>query len=254
MAEMQASIITPVRTNDDRQGPFFAATEENDLFGIPFARNNTDRHYTQGLKFTWLGRDDDLPQWARQVSNDLPELGLHATAQNLGYVFGQNMYTPQDLHTSALITDDRPYAGWLYGGVYLQRRGNVGDSPVPTEENFEVDFGVTGHASLAGTVQTWFHQQYVPGDVPHGWHNQLAGQPGLLLKYDRFWRLSVNDQTARYIDFIPHVGTDLGNIMIFQNLGGAVRIGENLPNDFGPQIIDLPASLDGGTTPNPLIA
>jgi len=146
MAEMQASIITPVRTNDDRQGPLFAATEENDLFGIPFARNNTDRHHTQGLKFTWLARDDDLPQWARQVSADLPQLGLSATAQNLGYVFGQNMYTPEDLHASALIIDDRPYAGWLYGGVYLQRRGNVGDSPVPTEENFEVDFGAMGHA------------------------------------------------------------------------------------------------------------
>jgi hypothetical protein len=228
MAAVQASITTPVRTNDDRQGPFFAATEENDLFGTPFG-SNTDRHYTQGLKFTWLGRDDDLPRWARQVSDDLPQLGLHAAAQNLGYVFGQNMYTPQNLHTNALITDDRPYAGWLYGGVYLQRRGNVDDSRVPTEENFEVDFGTTGPASLAGTIQTWSHREYVPGDVPHGWHNQLAGEPGLLLKYERFWRLSVNDQTARYVDFIPHVGADLGNIMIFQNLGGHCESAKTCP-------------------------
>ena len=71
-----------------------------------------------------------------------------------------------------------------------------------------------------------------------------------MLKYERFWRLSVNDQTARYVDFIPHVGADLGNIMIFQNLGGTLRIGENLPEDFGPRTIDSPASLGGGLTPD----
>lgn len=248
-ADMQTSLVTPVRMNDDRQGPFFAATEENDLFGSPFANGNTDRHYTQGLKFTWLGGDDDLPQWARQVSDDLPQLGLHTAAQNLGYVFGQNMYTPQNLRASALITNDRPYSGWLYGGVYLQRRGDVGNSTVPVEESFEVDIGTTGPDSLADSAQTGFHERYVPKDVPHGWHNQLAGEPGLLLKYERFWRLSVDDQTARYVDFIPHVGGELGNIMIFQNLGGTLRVGENLPDDFGPQLIDSPASLGGGVTP-----
>lgn len=247
-ADTQASLLASVRSNDNRQGPFFAVTEENDLFGTPLG-SNTDRHYTQGLKFTWLGGDDDLPRWAKQVSDDIPQMGLHATAQNLGYVFGQNMYTPQNLHTSALITNDRPYAGWLYGGVYLQRREGVDDSSVPVQESFEVDFGTTGPAALGGTIQTWFHREYVPNDVPSGWHNQLAGEPGLLLKYERFWRLSVNEQSSRYIDFIPHVGGDLGNIMIFQNLGGTVRVGKNLPDDFGPQIIDSPASLGGGITP-----
>jgi hypothetical protein len=248
-ADMQAPVVAPAPTNDDRQGPFFAVTEENDLFGTPFASNNTDRHYTQGLKFTWCDRDNDLPPWARRVSDDLPQLGLQSTAQNVGYVFGQNIYTPQNLHTSELITNDRPYAGWLYGGVYLQRRGNVYDSLVPTEESFEVDFGATGPASLAGTIQRSFHEEFVPNDVPQGWHNQLAGEPGLLLKYERFWRLSVNDQVARYADLIPHVGGELGNIMIFQNAGATVRIGENLPDDFGPQLIDSPASLGGGITP-----
>jgi hypothetical protein len=248
-ADAQAPLLTPAPASDNRQGPFFAATEENDLFSNPFTGDHTDRHYTQGLKFTWLGGDDDLPPWARQVSDDLPQLGLRATAQNLGYVFGQNMYTPQNLHASALITNDRPYAGWLYGGVYLQRREDMDDSTVPVEESFEVDFGTTGPASLAGAIQTGFHEDYVSSDIPHGWHNQLAGEPGLLLKYERFWRLSVNDQTARYVDFIPHMGGDLGNIMIFQDLGGALRVGDNLPDDFGPQLIDSPASLGGGITP-----
>ncbi|HTS19128.1 MAG TPA: lipid A deacylase LpxR family protein [Verrucomicrobiae bacterium] len=250
-AENRTPVVGSSTTNEDRQGPFFAVTEENDLFSNPFtATDHTDRHYTQGLKFTWLNGDDDMPQWVRRVSDDVPKLGINMTAQNLGYVFGENMYTPQNLQESALITNDRPYAGWLYGGVYLQRRGEVGDSGVPVQESFEIDFGTTGPDSLAGWAQTHFHQAFDSADVPQGWHNQLAGEPGLLLKYERFWRWSPNAETARYVDLIPHAGGELGNIMIFQNLGGVVRVGYNLPEDFGVQTIDSPASLGGGTTSN----
>jgi len=249
-AEDQATALTLTRTDADRQGPFFAVTEENDLFSNPFTANHTDRHYTQGLKFTWLNGDNDLPQWAKKLSDDLPQLGLHTTAQNLGYVFGQNMYTPQNLHLSTLITNDRPYAGWLYGGVYLQRRGDVGNSGVPVEESFEVDFGTTGPNSLAAWAQTTFHEGFDTTDVPQGWHNQLIGEPGLLLKYERFWRFSPDEASARYVDFIPHLGGELGNIMIFQNLGGTLRVGVNLPDDFGLQLIDSPSSLGGEITSN----
>ena len=64
-----------------------------------------------------------MPGWAAAVSEALPRWAIRTNAQNLGYVFGQNMYTPQNLLTNGLIKTDRPYAGWLYGGVYLQRRG-----------------------------------------------------------------------------------------------------------------------------------
>jgi lipid A 3-O-deacylase len=182
------------------------------------------------------------------LSDDLPRLGLNTTAQNWGYVFGQNMYTPQDLQARALITNDRPYAGWLYGGVYLQRRGAAGTTGIRTEESFEADFGLTGPASLAAFFQRESHRYIVFSEDPKGWHNQIPGEPGLLLKYQRFWRLSPTAETARYIDFIPHVGGEVGNIMVFQNLGATLRAGVNLPDDFGVQIIDSPASSSGGIT------
>ncbi|HVM61707.1 MAG TPA: lipid A deacylase LpxR family protein [Verrucomicrobiae bacterium] len=249
-ADSQASIVTPAEPSGDRQGPLLAVTEENDLFSNPITADHTDRHYTQGLKLTWLNGDNELPPWARTVSDDLPKLGLGMTAQNFGYVLGQNMYTPANLQTNALITNDRPYAGWLYGGAFLQRRGEVGDARIPVQESFEADFGTTGPGSLAGWIQTHFHQTFDSASVPHGWKNQLSGEPGLLLKYQRFWRLSPDAATARYLDLIPHMGGELGNIMIFQNLGGILRVGYNLPDDFGPQLIDSPASLGGGTTSN----
>ena len=233
---------------DERQGPIFAITEENDLFSNPFTADHTDRHYTHGLKFTYLGGDDDLPRWAVNASDHLPLLGIDRSAQNLGYVFGQNMYTPEDLESDALIKTDRPYAGWLYGGVYLQRRGKTDADGIPVQEDFEVDLGVTGRPSLAGIIQTAFHSVFDRTRIPKGWNDQVATEPGLLLKYARLWRLSLNPTTARYVDLIPHIGADLGNIQISGNMGATARLGVNLPDDFGMQIIDSPASAGGGVT------
>ena len=234
---------------DESQGPFFAITEENDLFSNPLTADHTDRHYTQGLKFTYRDGDNELPQWVFRASDALPALWMNTRAQNVGYVFGQNIYTPQDILTSAPIKTDRPYGGWLYGGMFFQRRGDASDAQIPVLESFEVDVGVTGPASLAEAVQVNFHHWFLASDVPRGWHNQLDNEPGLLLKYERLWRLSLNEQTARYVDLIPHLGAEVGNVMIFGDLGATLRVGMNLPDDFGVQIIDAPASLNGGTTP-----
>ena len=171
-----------VRAADENQGPIFAITEENDLFSNPLTADHTDRHYTQGVKLTYRDSDDELPQWVVKASSALPPLWMITRAQNIGYVFGQNIYTPQDLLTSALIKTDRPYGGWLYGGVFLQRRGDTGDARIPVLESFEVDSGVTGPASLAGATQVNFHHWFLASDVPRGWRNQLDTEPGLLLK------------------------------------------------------------------------
>ncbi|HTS18881.1 MAG TPA: lipid A deacylase LpxR family protein [Verrucomicrobiae bacterium] len=232
------------------QGPIFALTEENDLFGTLLAGNNTDRHYTQGLKLTYRGADNDLPQWAGHASEGLPRVALDLEAQNLGYVFGQNIYTPEDLHTNGLIRTDRPYGGWLYVGMYLQRRGLTGADGIPVMEDFEIDAGVTGPPSLAETAQKNFHEWFITNDIPRGWDNQIKTEPGLLLKYERLWRLSPNDQTARYVDVIPHAGVKVGNIEISGDLGTILRAGWNLPDDFGVPIIDSASSDGGGITPN----
>jgi lipid A 3-O-deacylase len=240
------ALATNVRAADEQRGPFFAMTEENDIF----SDHNQDRHYTQGLKLTYLGGDDDFPQWVKNASEALPRIGIDVSAQNLGFDFGQNIYTPQDLRTKALVKTDRPYGGWSYIGMFLQRRGEVDTTKIPVLESFEVDLGIAGPESLAGGAQVNFHEWFCPGKVPRGWRNQLEDEPGLLLKYERLWRLSFNDQTAHYIDLIPHVGGELGNIAILGNAGATLRLGWNLPDDFGVQVIDSPVSLGGGITPS----
>jgi lipid A 3-O-deacylase len=242
-----ASPASSTHSNEDQQGPMVTTTEENDFFATPF--HHTDRHYTQGLKFTYQQGDDDVPRWTKGLSDDFPAMGFKPQTLRLGFVFGQNIYTPQDLQQRAVVTNDRPYGGWLYTGMYLQREGTTYGWDIPVMETFEVDGGVTGPPSLGEATQVTFHHAFFPRSIPNGWHNQIDTEPGMLLKYQRLWRLSTGEEAAHYIDLIPHIGGEVGNIMIFGNIGAALRAGVNLPDDYGIQIIDSPVSANGGISP-----
>ena len=70
---------------------------------------------------------------------------------------------PENLAATGLITTDRPYAGWLYSSLTLQRRGTISPRWLALE-NFRLDLGVTGRESLAQEAQEFTH------DVkPRGW-------------------------------------------------------------------------------------
>ncbi len=157
-----------------RQGAVFTVIEENDLVV------DTDRHYTQGIKLSYLHEDGYLPLGSGWLNDALPKPGLVPEAAKFGYSIGQNIYTPGNINTQQLLANDRPYAGWLYLGFILQRRGkSFGDHP--TLEDIELELGVVGPASLADRAQTWVHEIRGSGK-PLGWEHQLKNEPGLRLK------------------------------------------------------------------------
>lgn len=226
---------------DDQKG-MLAITEEDDSFANPF-RNHQDRHYTQGLKISLFSGDDFMTNTATWLNGILPERNSFAPANyNFAWVIlGQNIYTPEDLLASAPIKNDRPYAGWLYTGLVLQRRADS-SANFATMESFEINLGVVGPASLAEQAQTAVHRWWFPDDIPQGWDNQLKNEPGLILKYGRTWRWSPTPATARYFDTLPHLGANLGNVSTLATGGVSMRAGFNLPANFGEQIIDSPTS------------
>lgn len=232
---------------EDQTG-FLAITEENDSFSNPFGRHQ-DRHYTQGLKISLFGGDDFMTNTTARLDSLLPAWGIKPQASDLGWIMlGQNIYTPSNIISRAAVTNDRPYAGWLYTGVAYQRRGDLTPN-LAVMENFEIDLGVVGPYSLAGPSQITVHHLYFgTEDIPKGWRNQLDNEPGMELKYARLWRWSPTTATARYFDVIPRIGGELGNVQIFATAGATLRIGYNLPPDFGVQIIDSPATVNGGLT------
>ena len=242
-----AWLLNASAATDDQSG-FLAITEENDSFSNPFGTHQ-DRHYTQGLKISLFGGDDFMTNTTARLDRLIPAWGINPQAGDLGWIIlGQNIYTPSNILARAPIPTDRPYAGWLYTGAVYQRRGELAPN-LAVMENFEINLGVVGPYSLAAGSQIAVHHLFFgTNDIPKGWRNQLDNEPGLELKYARLWRWTPTTATAKYFDVIPRVGGELGNVQIFATAGATMRLGYNLPQDFGVQIIDSPATVNGGLT------
>ena len=231
----------------------FSAIEENDYLYNPQQGQHQDRHYTQGLKFIYM--EGGEPWWALglglpALSKHLPDIWLKPESTTFGLSVGQNIYTPQNDAATNLIRSDRPYAGWLYIGAMIQRRGEIlGHTPVL--ESFGLDIGVIGPEAQAGGAQNEVHKfRRINGF--DGWGNQIKTEPAFVLKYGRAWKFSFNEESSHYFDVIPNVGANLGTVMVSANAGTTARLGFNLPDDFGIQTIDSPFTLSPGTSRGPI--
>jgi len=139
-----------------------------------------------------------------------------------GVSLSQYMYTPSDISIAELMEEDRPYGGWLYIGMLLMSIDN------DEMDMMELDVGVTGPASLCNEVQTGVHK-LIDSQTPYGWDNQINTELGINIIYQKRYRY----RYSNYLDFIPHYGGSLGNIFTYVGVGGIVRAGYNLPDDFG---------------------
>ena len=206
---------------------------ENDFFG------NKDRHFTHGTRIAWMSAEDDVPEWIREASRHVPIFDAEAS-RRIVWSLSQSMFTPQEIEREELITDDRPYAGWLHTGVGLVSvSGNRLD-------NLQLDLGVVGPWSFAEDMQRAWHKVF-GFRKPRGWDNQLENEPGVVLTYERAWR---NWVSIPFIgldgDFSPHLGASVGNVLTQGAAGFMLRIGDDLHEyyDYGPPRIrpSLPGS------------
>lgn len=233
----------PARADDAGR---ISVIEENDF---PFGR---DRHYTQGTRLSYLSpavtHGSDLDPFAT-LGDLLPIFpGDDATGRRYDLLVGQSLFTPQ--HTSLSRPDprDRPYAGWLYGGVSLLQ-----ETDHRMLENLELDLGVVGPAALGQQMQNDFHQ-LIGAATAKGWGHQLENEPGLMLSYERTWRFARPLGDGLAVDVLPQLGATVGNVMTYGEAGALLRFGRNLGADYGPARIRPapsgtdyfnPAGLDG---------
>lgn len=195
-------------------------------------QDSSDRHYTNGasLAFTFGAA------WADSLAAALP---LHPGGEGasdrraaFGLSITQLIYTPDFPENPALRpAADRQYAGWLYGSAFLQRRGGN------EFDELGINLGVIGGPSLAEDAQKWVHD--IVGDpAPIGWESQLGDEVGIDLTYRRLWRLGPNvgkDVAPDALDFqaIPGVSFALGTVNRNAAAEMTLRVGMNLPDDFG---------------------
>lgn len=200
---------------------------ENDLFA------GTDRYYTNGVKVSWSSTDlaaySDTPYASPLLPllNAIPWVNDPGYQKNLTFSIGQNIYTPDDTESVGVVEGDRPYAGWLYGGFGLVWKD------ADYRNTFAMNIGVVGPLSYGEEAQRLIHE--VRGfDVPRGWDNQLHNEVGVLAVYERTWRWPHRDRRVGFDwESLPHAGIAVGNVADYLNLGGELRIGLNLPDDFG---------------------
>lgn len=211
----------------DEAGGTFGFYMENDLFA------GTDQHYTSGLKLSWSSRDLDQLGDSSYASpflpifNLLPYINQTDYQKNLVFALGQNIYTPVNTDARALVLDDRPYAGWLYLGIgVVWKNADVRNSLV-------LDLGVVGPWSYGEEAQSFIHDLRGFGS-PNGWDNQLENEVGFTLAYERKWRWPKHERRSGFDwETLPHAGLALGTVRTFLNVGGEIRAGINLPDDFG---------------------
>jgi lipid A 3-O-deacylase len=177
---------------------------ENDLF------SGTDEYSTNAVQITWVSQDlsqyeDDrrLPKWAIPVIKTVPFSGNPNSIHNVGILFGQQLFTPSDTQTISSSEEDRPYAGYLYGGLALHSKT---DSKLDT---LEIVLGVVGPAAKGEQAQNTIHDLR---DIPtaKGWDNQLHNEPAVSLAWQRKWRLhsmALFDRLS--YDLISHAGAGI---------------------------------------------
>lgn len=205
---------------------------ENDRF------SNTDRHYTHGTRLAWVSTAaESEPRWVAELLHDLyPFEDLRQG--RVGLAFGQNIYTPEDTSSRAVVQDERPYAGWLYGAisVHAETSSHSPDGVPDTLDTVELQAGVVGPSAFAKQVQNGFHE-LIDVAESQGWNNQLDNEPGIMLIGERRWRARPLDILGFEADAIPNVGAAVGNVMTFANAGMIARFGSALDADYGPPLI-----------------
>jgi hypothetical protein len=216
----------------DDQGPRPASTftfyQENDIY------TGSDRDYTNGIKLSWMSpdlgtyRDDPrLPSWSHDLIGALPFQEGPGLLRTVSLSVGQNIYTPDDIVDGTHDGDDRPYAGITYVSIGFHSRNTS------IMDTWEFDLGIVGPHSYAEDTQKLVHE-LTHSDYPTGWERQLHDEPFLNLFYERKWRLfpGAFGKGMGY-DVIPHAGCAVGNAFTAVNGGGQVRLGWQLPSDFG---------------------
>ena len=207
------------KIDEDNKG-IFSLVFENDIF------SGHDANYTNGIRLGWISPETNVPDWLRWSADWLP---LDSSGnKRYSVAVGQSLFTPSNILTAAPQPGERPYAGWLYGSV-----GALSDTGT-TLDNVMLTLGVVGPAALGRQTQTDVHR-IIGDDKPQGWDNQIKNEAGVELDYERKWRGILEfSPFGLGVDIIPHVAANLGNIYTQAIAGATMRIGYDLPQDYGP--------------------
>jgi lipid A 3-O-deacylase len=223
-------LAAPALAADKPEGAF-SIIVENDVFF------NSDRDYTNGVQLAYTTEPYENVASIVSFARALPLFADHGEVRTT-YALGQNIFTPKHTELVVPLPSERPYAGYLYGALGLIE-ANAGRL-----DQLEIQVGVVGPMALAKEAQFWVHS--IINDLkPNGWHYQLHNEPAFNVFYERSYKIIPPQSVlGMLLDIEPHIGGAVGTVYDYADAGAMVRLGFNLPNDFGPLRIEptLPGS------------
>lgn len=205
---------------------------DNDLLGS----GDQDQGYTNGAVITLVSpdlvdyiNDPCLPKIARWLNSWIDGKPTSpADQKNMVLSIGQSLYTPQDWVRSNVINDDRPYAAIVMTSFgYNIRRGS-------SLRTTQLRIGVVGPIALGEEAQDAVHGA-IGDEKFSGWDNQLRNEPLVGVVHERMAKHTGHapGKFDAQWDVISHWGGSLGNAFSHANAGAELRLGWNLPDDFG---------------------
>lgn len=201
----------------------FSINAFSDSIGLSIENDfiaGTDSFYSHGTRIQWLSETNEL--WGKAL--DYAPI-FDNREKYIGFNLSQYIYTPSTKMIKEWQPEDRPYCGWLYGGFmgFAQSDKNL--------DFFEADIGTIGEYSYARETQTFVHK-IIGSHKPMGWDNQIENQIGADAVYQHKYLQNFN---LGYFDFqlIPHGGGCFGNVHDYVDAGLLLRLGHNIPKDFG---------------------
>lgn len=142
-----------------------------------------DRYYTSGLFISYKRSLENNFLFKKDSTNTL----------QLNITLGSETYTPKNLSDFDTRLFDRPFAGWLFLKAELTRV-NKNNAIV-----IGVETGITGEESLAGKLQTWFHDFLGIDDNPT-WYQEIEFKYLVNLKAKYILNTSISEkQSLQYI-------------------------------------------------------
>lgn len=210
------------------EGPsgYWSVQLENDVFA-----NSGDRYYTHGTQISYL--HEIVPDSGLiDTAEILPFYQRGPVTNAVNHTLGQKIFTPNDIKSTELVEDDRPYAGYLYYNLSLLSRvtrnsfydyGNI----------VGLTIGVVGPSAGAEQVQGWYHDT-IGIDTPAGWEHQLDDEPVLGISYSRIWSIVMPTTGPFEFGVSPHVTGVLGNAYTYAAGGVMFRFGTHLRGDLSP--------------------
>ncbi len=233
--EVESSSFKTEHKADDPHRHGYTFHFEQDAFAANSA-NNEDRDYTQGTFIEWYGRRiNGIPFFNEPldfIDRGLDSLfGLSFKSEVADSItLGIKAYTPEDIGIETPISNDRPYASYIFITDTKTREFDKSRSGTRSYLKTAFTVGTLGN-SVSEDFQTMVHQigDFRQDRIPRGWDNQI--DQDIVINYE----ITRLDNNLRKIggnvkaEFGTHFGGNIGTIFkdIYFGIGGRLGIFES---------------------------